>query len=180
MILSINVNSFFLFFRLQVEEGNLQSIEEPKRVVLLRPKDGFSSETVVVSPPSATTDQHQTRGRSHQKHHQKEPKQPAQTFEERQAAYQAARDRILGSEYKPDNQEIKEIKFIDRSKSPETLRMTEQNMVEHYGEELSRELMQQPAEPVGTPQNFVPDFSVCFLVKTSFVPACLPIPPFSD
>ncbi|CAI2341744.1 unnamed protein product [Caenorhabditis sp. 36 PRJEB53466] len=146
------------------EEGSGLSAEEPKRVFLRRPKDGFAAETVIdlSSPPSNSAPEPtvNARGRS-EKSSSKESKQPAPTLEERQAAYQAARDRILGSEYKPDSQEIKEIKFIDRSKSPETLRMTEQNMVEHYGEELSRELM-TPAEPPVIPPSeitFVPDFS---------------------
>ncbi|ULU05590.1 hypothetical protein L3Y34_017915 [Caenorhabditis briggsae] len=147
--------------KIKTEEGLGPCVEEPKRVFLRRPKDGFSNENVIeASPPAATSSEsHQApRGRSHQKSHQQEPKQPAQTYEERQAAYQAARNRILGSEYKPDNQEIKEIKFIDRSKSPETLKMTQQNMVEHYGEELSRELMHQPEMP---PADVIllPDFS---------------------
>ncbi|EGT35026.1 hypothetical protein CAEBREN_28567 [Caenorhabditis brenneri] len=149
--------------KLQTEDGLGPAVDEPKRVFLRRPKDGFASANVVESPPPTTTspeDQPISRSRPHHKSNQRDQKQPAQTYEERQAAYQAARNRILGTEYKPDNQEIKEIKFIDRSKSPETLKMTQQNMVEHYGEELSRELMQQPVENFMAPQvQFVPDFS---------------------
>uniref|UniRef100_A0A1I7UYV3 SUZ domain-containing protein n=1 Tax=Caenorhabditis tropicalis TaxID=1561998 RepID=A0A1I7UYV3_9PELO len=149
--------------KLQADDGLGPVVDEPKRVFLRRPKDGFTAENVVesssssgVSPENPPT----SRGRTHYKSNQKEQKQPAPTYEERQAAYQAARNRILGTEYKPDNQEIKEIKFIDRSKSPETLKMTHKNMADHYGEELSRELMQQPLEAV-TPldSQFVPDFS---------------------
>ncbi|CAQ35018.1 SUZ domain-containing protein [Caenorhabditis elegans] len=151
--------------KLQTEEGLGPSAEEPKRVFLRRPKDGFAaSENVIeASPPTSADTEEQpvtnVRSRSHHKLNQKE-KQPAPTYEERQAAYQAARNRILGTEYKPDNQEIKEIKFIDRSKSPETLKMTQQNMVEHYGEELSRELMEQPAEIVPPERQYTPDFTL--------------------
>nr|ABQ41321.1 SZY-20B [Caenorhabditis elegans] len=158
--------------KLQTEEGLGPSAEEPKRVFLRRPKDGFAaSENVIeASPPTSADTEEQpvtnVRSRSHHKLNQKE-KQPAPTYEERQAAYQAARNRILGTEYKPDNQEIKEIKFIDRSKSPETLKMTQQNMVEHYGEELSRELMEQPAEIVPPERQYTPDF-------TNYIPYNLP------
>ncbi|EFO85990.1 CRE-SZY-20 protein [Caenorhabditis remanei] len=149
--------------KLQTEEGLGPSVEEPKRVLLRRKKDGFSTENVVESSPpsdSSAESQPTLRGRSHHKSIQKDSKQPAQTYEERQAAYQAARNRILGTEYKPDNQEIKEIKFIDRSKSPETLKMTQQNMVEHYGEELSRELMHPPVHETECPEpQYIPDFS---------------------
>ncbi|CAI5442561.1 unnamed protein product [Caenorhabditis angaria] len=126
--------------------------DEPKRLLLRRPKNGENSSKT--NDSSMSQHNQQNRGR---KGAPGQNSAPPKTLEERQAEYQAARQRIMGSEYKPDVNETSEIGIVERSKSPETVpipripsnqRIVEfQNINRQHIPDLLRQTLPPPPPP---------------------------------
>ncbi|CAB3404012.1 unnamed protein product [Caenorhabditis bovis] len=110
------------------------SQEEPKRILMRRPKtdrpnaDSSKSQEPHLKLTNNHRNSNNYRGRKKAKD---VVAGPPKTLEERQADYQAARDRILGPEYKPETN-VTEIQVVERSKSPEAIVISRSQMPQSH------------------------------------------------